>query len=156
MVQSLHERDDITTPCNTESAKRPHRQGGGEGQRRGTQGQGWTRAVKEGFTTCCKNEMRLRLSLWGQTPNEKRIIEFYTFRPSKTSKGTLFMPPSTHSSRDTVPLLSASIAVIMSFRTWWNHSWWLLSKQEAHFYYLKKGYSFLKQVMHGNLWILQV
>lgn len=33
------------------------------------------------------------------------------------------MPPSTHSSRDTVPLLSASIAVIMSFRTWWNQIW---------------------------------
>jgi hypothetical protein len=30
----------------------------------------------------------------------------------------LFMPPSTHSSRDTVPLASASMATIMSFSTW--------------------------------------
>lgn len=67
--------DDITTPCNTESAKRLYKQGGGEGQRRGTQGQGLTRAVKVGFTTswdtCIKIEEHLRLGLWGQTLNEK-------------------------------------------------------------------------------------
>lgn len=40
-----------------------------------------------------------------------------TFSPSRTSKGTLFMPPLTHSSRVTVPLPSTSIAVIMSLST---------------------------------------
>lgn len=40
-----------------------------------------------------------------------------TFKPSSTSNGTLFMPPFTHSSRVTVPLLSTSMAVIMSFST---------------------------------------
>lgn len=42
---------------------------------------------------------------------------FLTFSPSRTSKGTLFMPPLIHSSRVTVPLSSTSMAVIMSFST---------------------------------------
>lgn len=42
---------------------------------------------------------------------------FFTFSPSRTSKGALFMPPFSHSSRVTVPLSSTSIAVIMSLST---------------------------------------
>lgn len=89
---------------------RSHRRGGGEGHRRGTKGLSFKRLLKVALKIKC-----ICFSAF-QALNE--IFGFKsTFKPNKTSKGTLFMPPCTHSSRDTVPLLSASIAVIMSFRT---------------------------------------
>lgn len=57
-------------PVTLSRQKGPYRRGGDEGQRRGTQGQGFTRAVKVGFTTlwdtCYKNETHVRLGFWGQ------------------------------------------------------------------------------------------
>lgn len=139
--------DDITTPCNTESAKRLYKQGGGEGQRRGTQGQGLTRAVKVGFTTswdtCIKIEEHLRLGLWGQTLNEKRKIQFLKHLQTQQHKQGNVVHASLH------PLLqrhrAAAVSINCCHHVLQNLMKWhlIVIIQSAHtFVLLGKGYMF--------------
>lgn len=75
-------------PITLSRQKGLHRQGGGEGQRNGRQGQSFTRAVKVGFTTlwhtCCKNEIQLMLGFRGQILNEK--INFLLLKHLQTQQ----------------------------------------------------------------------
>lgn len=124
----------------------PYRQGGGKGQTRGTQGQGFTRAVKVGFTTlcdtCCKNEINLRPGFWGQTLNEKRNILLLKHLQTQQDQQGNVVHASLH------PLLQRHGAAAVSIdcchhvlQNLMKRQMTVTTNQHEHFYCLKKAKS---------------
>lgn len=124
-----------------------------EAKDRGTQGQGFTRAVKVGFTTlwdtCIKIEKHLRLGLWGQTLNEKRKIQFLKHLQTQQDKQGNVVHASLY------PLLqrhrAAAVSINCCHHVLQNLMKWHLMViiQSAHtFVLLEKGYMF-SEICHA-------